>query len=41
MTEIVTIDWFGRWGTYAFSENTAIFVTNLRDMGVGAILGCS
>ena len=25
MTEIATIDWFGRWGTYVFSENTAIF----------------
>ena len=26
MTEIATIDWFGRWGTSVFSENTAIFV---------------
>ena len=26
MTEIATIDWFGRWGTPVFSENTAIFV---------------
>ena len=25
MTEIATIDWFGRWGTSVFSENTAIF----------------
>ena len=25
MTEIVTIDRFGRWGTSVFSENTAIF----------------
>ena len=25
MTEIATIDWFGRWGTPVFSENTAIF----------------
>ena len=25
MTEIATIDWFGRWGTSAFSENTAVF----------------
>ena len=24
MTEIATIDWFGRWGTSVFSENTAI-----------------
>ena len=26
MTEIATIDWFGRWGTSVFSENTAIFL---------------
>ena len=26
MTEIATIDWFGRWGTFVFSENTAIFI---------------
>ena len=25
MTETATIDWFGRWGTSVFSENTAIF----------------
>ena len=25
MIEIATIDWFGRWGTSVFSENTAIF----------------
>ena len=25
MTEFATIDWFGRWGTSVFSENTAIF----------------
>ena len=25
MTEIATIDLFGRWGTSVFSENTAIF----------------
>ena len=25
MTEIATIDWFGRWGTSVFLENTAIF----------------
>ena len=25
MTEIATLDWFGRWGTSVFSENTAIF----------------
>ena len=25
MTEIATIEWFGRWGTSVFSENTAIF----------------
>ena len=28
MTEIATIDWFGRWGTSVFSENTAIFHIN-------------
>ena len=28
MTEIATIDWFERWGTSAFSENTAIFRIN-------------
>ena len=26
MTEIATIDWFGKWGTSIFSENTAIFL---------------
>ena len=26
MTEIATVDWFGRWGTSVFSENTAIFL---------------
>ena len=25
MTGSATIDWFGRWGTAVFSENTAIF----------------
>ena len=25
MTEIATIDWYGRWETSIFSENTAIF----------------
>ena len=25
MTEIASIDWFGRWGTSVFSENTAVF----------------
>ena len=25
MTETATIDWFGRWGTSVFSENTVIF----------------
>ena len=28
MTEIATIDCFGRWGTSVFSENTAIFETS-------------
>ena len=26
MTEIATKDWFGRWGTSVFFENTAIFL---------------
>ena len=26
MTKIATIDWFGRWGTSVFCENTAIFL---------------
>ena len=26
MTEIAIIDWFERWGTSIFSENTAIFI---------------
>ena len=30
MTEIATTDWFGRWGTSVFSENTAIFIPNFR-----------
>ena len=30
MTEITTIDWFGRWGTSVFSENTAIFTNFAR-----------
>ena len=25
MTELATIDWFGRWDTSVFSENTTIF----------------
>ena len=33
MTEIATTDWFGRWGTSVFSENTAIRLFNiLREM---------
>ena len=30
MTEIATIDWFGRWGTSVFCENTAIFSNSLN-----------
>ena len=26
MTEIATINWFGRWGTSVFSVNTAVFI---------------
>ena len=29
MTEIATIDWFGRWGTSVFSENTAILLLHI------------
>ena len=29
MTEIATIDWFGRWGTFVSAENTAIFISKL------------
>ena len=31
MTEIATIDWFGRLGTAVFSGNTAIFEYALTD----------
>ena len=31
MTEIATTDWFGRWGTSVFSENTAIFSISLAN----------
>ena len=24
MTEFATVDWFGRWRTFIFSENTAL-----------------
>ena len=30
MTEIVTIDWYRRWGTSVFSENTAIFFYSMN-----------
>ena len=32
MTEITTIDWFGRLGTSVFSENTAIFSLYFREI---------
>ena len=32
MTKFATIDWFGRWGTSGFSENTAIFPVVLLNM---------
>ena len=32
MTEIATIDWFGRWGKSVFSENTATFVILISDI---------
>ena len=31
MTEIATIDWFGRWGKSVFSESTAILSTIFRN----------
>ena len=31
MIEIATIDWFGRWGTSVFSENTAIFKSSIKE----------
>ena len=37
MTEIATIDWFGRWGSSIFSENTVIFFV---DVGIVAIKLC-
>ena len=33
MTEIATIDWFGRWGTFVFSENNAIFIEGWQKSG--------
>ena len=33
MTELPTIDWFGRWGTSVFSENTAILNFNFGQSG--------
>ena len=33
MTELATIDWFGRWGTSVFSANTAIFYTLFLNEG--------
>ena len=44
MTEIATIDWFGRWGTFVFSENTAIFasvVVGYHEMSVMLFYFCS
>ena len=38
MTEIATIDWFGRWGTSVFSENTAIFDIDIIPQ-IGHIIG--
>ena len=31
MTEMATIDWFVRWGTSVFSENTAVFFISALD----------
>ena len=35
MTEIATIDWFGRWGTSVFSENTATFCSEKQFSFIG------
>ena len=35
VTEIATIDWFGRWGTSVFPENTAIFIYLLKMQPTG------
>ena len=35
MTEMATIDWFGRWGTSVFSEDTAIFRSTFEDTSMG------
>ena len=37
MTEIATTDWFGRWGTAVFSENTAIFDHFCAGVGWGRV----
>ena len=37
MTEIATIDWFGRWGTLVFSENKAIFISGVM-MAVDSVV---
>ena len=34
MTEIATIDWFGRWGTSVFSENTEHYISFSLDYGI-------
>ena len=34
MTEFATVDWFGRWGTSVFSENTAIFTCQMITMKI-------
>ena len=44
MTEIATIDWFWRWGTSVFSENTAIFLMSSsfsQKIGIQMILRLS
>ena len=32
MTEIATIDWFGKWGKYVFSKNTATFLYHFHGL---------
>ena len=30
LADFAIIDWFGRWGTFVFNENTAIFYIQFR-----------
>ena len=39
MTEIATIDWFGRWGTSVFSENTSMFIYKIYNLFLITLYG--